>query len=155
VTGLKSAGITLRRSLLNQPAPSALDMMTMTKLSTRASLFGLLTLVFAGLSAAVCVLLAFGAMGLGTWVALAEGGSFGGGAAIGALGVFAAFVGLVFSAVQGFARVLIMRGRTLGMVLGFLFAGLAVMTGLGGAWMSLAYGAFGLWALWTSREQFQ
>ena len=31
----------------------------------------------------------------------------------------------------------------------------AVFSGFGGAWFSLAYGAFGLWALWTSRQQFR
>ncbi len=126
----------------------------MKQLSTRASLFGLLTLVFAALSAVFCVFIAFGALGLGTWVALAKGGSFGGGAAIGAFGVFAAVIGLMISAVQGFSGLLIMRGRKLGMALGLIFAGLAVLSGFGGAWMSLAYGAFGIWALWTSREQF-
>ncbi len=127
----------------------------MTNLSTRASLFGLLTVVFAAISAAVCVLIAFGSLGVGTWLALAKGGSLGGGAAVGALSMFAAFVGLVFCAVQGFAGVLIMRGRKLGMALGLLFAGLALLSGFSGAWMSLAYGGFGIWALWTSREQFR
>jgi len=127
----------------------------MTKLSTRASLFGFLTLVFAGLSAVLCLFIAFGAVGLGTWVAFMDGGSFGGGAVLGTVGVFAAVVGLIFSAVQAYAGLLIMRGHKLGMALGLLFAALAVLSGVGGAWPSLAYGLFGLWALWTSKHQFR
>lgn len=127
----------------------------MTKLSTRVSLFGLLTLVFAALSAVFCVFIAFGAVGLGTWVAFMDGGSFGGGAMLGTLGVFASVVGLIFSALQAYAGLSIMRGRKLGMALGLMFAALAVLSGFGGAWVSLAYGLFGLWALWTSKHQFQ
>jgi hypothetical protein len=127
----------------------------MTKLDTRVTLFGLCTLVFAAASALACVALALAALGMGTLIAFAPDGSFGFGAALGAFGTVAAFIGLLVSAVQAYAAVLVMRGRTLGLVLGFVFAGLATLSGFDGEWLTLAYGLFGLWALWTSRSQFR
>jgi hypothetical protein len=127
----------------------------MTKLNTRVSLFGLLTLGYAAMSVLVCILVGLSAMGLGTYVAFADDGSFFAGAAFGALGVFAAVIGLAVAAVQGIAGLAVMRGRKLGLLLGFVFAGLAVLSGFGGGLVGLAYGVFGLWALWTSRHQFR
>jgi hypothetical protein len=129
----------------------------MHKLDTRVTLFGLVTLVFAVASAFACVAFALASLGIGTLVAFAPDGSFGFGAALGAFGTVAALIGLVVAAVQAFAGLLVLRGRTLGLVLGFIFAGLAVMSGVGADFdlMTLGYGLFGVWALWTSRAQFR
>ncbi len=127
----------------------------MTKLGTRVTLFGLVTLVFAAASALACVALALASLGIGTLIAFAPDGSFGFGAALGAFGTVAAIIGLLVATVQAWAAVLVMQGKSLGLVLGFVFAGLATMSGFGGDFVTLAYGLFGLWALWTSRGQFR
>ena len=129
----------------------------MQKLATRVSLFGLATLVFAAASALACVALALASIGFGTLIAFAPDGSFGFGAALGAFGIVAALIGLLVAAVQAYAGALVMRGRTLGLVLGFIFAGLATLSGFSAGFdpLTLAYGLFGLWALWTSRGQFR
>ena len=124
------------------------------KLNARVTVFGLATLILAAFSAFGCLIFALVALGFGGAIALAPEGSFGFGAAFGIFGTFAALIGLAACAVQAWAGTLILKGRTAGLVLGFIFSALSLYAGFHGAWFSLAYGLFGAWALWSSRRQF-
>lgn len=124
----------------------------MSTLSPRAKVYGLFSLLFAALSAVACVFLILGALGLSAWVAFDEPGVA---AAIAGFGVFGGIVGLGFSAVQAYGAVGILNRRKVGMWIGLVFAAMSLLAGLSGAWFSLAWGGFGLWALWTSRQQFR
>ena len=128
----------------------------MQTLNPRAKFFGVATILFAIVTAGLSVLLGLAALGFGAAVAVSGAkGSIGFGAALGVAGVTGACIGLIVSALKGWVGVLICQGRKLGLLLGLLFAVMGVISGFGGAWTTLAWGAFGLWALWTSRGQFR
>ncbi len=129
------------------------------RLPTRSVVFGLLSLAYALYSAFACLLLAIASLGFGTLFALDPEVPTSFGAAFGLFGVAAASIGLVFCAVQFAAGVWILQRRRIGWALGFAGAALSVIGAFGSdfgiEWWNVAWGAFGVWALWTSRAAFR
>lgn len=124
----------------------------MDTLSPRAKVFGLFSLLFAGLSALACVFLILGALGFGVSVFFDSPGAA---ATIVGLGFFGGVVGLAFSALQAYGALAVLARNRVGMWIGLVLSTMSVFAGFGGAWFSLLWGAFGLWALWTCRHQFR
>ena len=123
-------------------------------MAARVVIFGLGNVLLGLLGALICVGVLLSSLGLGVLVAASSLRHIGAGFMLGAFGSIVSLGLLALCLLQAYIGAAVLRGRSLGLVGGVLIAALYVLTSWGTSLGFLAFGLFGLWALFTRRSQF-